>query len=84
MVDMLIRCRGNVNAIDKVCSFICCLLIYSLYVNVYNGCTPLHLAATNNHTLVVEKLVNFRAPVNSIEEVYTYTDICIETANYFS
>ena len=34
-----------------------------------NGQTPLHLAAANNHTSVVEKLVNFRAPVNSVEEV---------------
>ena len=37
-----------------------------------NGQTPLHLAAANNHTSVVEKLVNFRAPVNCVEEVSMY------------
>ena len=44
----------------------------SLYVNVQNGYTPLHYAATNNHTSVVEKLLNFRAPVNSVEMVNSY------------
>ena len=46
-----------------------------------NGCTPLHLAAANNHTSVVEKLINFRAPVNSVEEVNmriaNYLSLCI-------
>ena len=44
----------------------------SLYINLQNGHTPLHLAAANNHTSVVEKLVNFKAPVNSVEEVNMY------------
>ena len=37
-----------------------------------NGQAPLHMAAANNHTSVVEKLVNFKAPVNSVEEVNNY------------
>ena len=37
-----------------------------------NGQTPLHMAAANNHTSVVEKLVKFRAAVNSVEEVNNY------------
>ena len=41
----------------------------SLYIIIQNRRTPLHLAAANNHISVVEKLVNFRAPVNSVEEV---------------
>ena len=45
------------------------------FINVKNGLTALHLAATNNHASVVEKLVNFRAPVNAVEEV------CIHVAN---
>ena len=44
----------------------------SLYIIMQNGHTPLHLAAANNHTSVVEKLVNFKAPVNSVEEVNIY------------
>ena len=37
-----------------------------------SGQTPLHMAAANDHTSVVEKLVNVRAPVNSVEEVSIY------------
>ena len=48
----------------------------SLYINIQNGHTPLHMAAANNHTSVVEKLIKFRAPVNSVEEV------SIHIANY--
>ena len=44
----------------------------SLYITIQNGHTSLHLAAANNHTSVVEKLVNSKAPVNSVEEVNIY------------
>ena len=46
--------------------------LISLSIIIQNGQTPLHLAAANNHTSVVEKLVNFKAPVNSVEEVNIY------------
>ena len=56
----------------------------SLYIIMQNGQTPLHLAAANNHTSVVEKLINFRAPVNSVEEVNIYCKkltiwVCVDT-----
>ena len=35
------------------------------------------MAAANNHTSVVEKLVNFRTPINSAEEVTMHITIIV-------
>ena len=68
MVEILIRLKADINAVDKV-NNVLILFDCLAFILKQNGLTPLHFAAQNKNIQVAETLITARAIVNALDKV---------------